>query len=100
LPAELRDGVAQWHAQGFPLRLTCITPSGHSEAGLVERPTDAPWLQVLSDPQGQVHGRYGVTQPGAAYLLRPDQHICARWLHLDAQRLNAALVQATTGEAP
>ena len=100
LPAELRDGVVQWHAQGFPLRLTCITPSGHSEAGLLERPTDAPWLQVLSDPQGQVHGRYGVTQPGAAYLLRPDQHICARWLHLDAQRLNAALVQATTGEAP
>lgn len=100
LPAELRDGVAQWHAQGFPLRLTCITPSGHSEAGLLERPTNAPWLQVLSDPQGQVHDRYGVTQPGAAYLLRPDQHICARWLHLDAQRLNAALVQATTGEAP
>ena len=100
LPAELRDGVVQWHAQGFPLRLTCITPSGHSEAGLLERPTNAPWLQVLSDPQGQVHDRYGVTQPGAAYLLRPDQHICARWLHLDAQRLNVALVQATTGEAP
>jgi 3-(3-hydroxy-phenyl)propionate hydroxylase len=100
LPAELRDGVAQWHAQGFPLRLTCIAPSGHSEAGLVERPTEAPWLQVLSDPQGRVHSRYGVTTPGAAYLLRPDQHICARWLHLDAQSLDAALVQATTGEAP
>ena len=100
LPAELRDGVAQWHAEGFPLRLTCIAPSGHSEAGLVERPTEAPWLQVLSDPQGRVHSRYGVTTPGAAYLLRPDQHICARWLHLDAHSLDAALVQATTGEAP
>ena len=100
LPAELRDGVAQWQAKGFSLRLTCITPSGPSQAGLMESPTDAHWLQVLSDPQGRVHSRYGVTAPGAAYLLRPDQHICARWLHLDAQRLNAALAQATTGEAP
>jgi 3-(3-hydroxy-phenyl)propionate hydroxylase len=99
LPTELHDGVAQWQAQGFPLRLTCITPSGPSVAGLVQSPTDAPWLQVLSDPQGRVHSRYGVTTPGAAYLLRPDQHICARWLRLDAQRLNAALKQATTGEA-
>ncbi|WP_293749716.1 FAD-dependent monooxygenase [Limnohabitans sp. Rim8] len=99
LPTELHDGVAQWQAQGFPLRLTCITPSGPSVAGLVQSPTDVPWLQVLSDPQGRVHSRYGVTTPGAAYLLRPDQHICARWLRLDAQRLNAALKQATTGEA-
>ena len=59
-----------------------------------------PWLQVLSDPQGRVHSRYGVTTPSAAYLLRPDQHICARWLRLDAQRLDAALKQATSGEAP
>ena len=99
LPTELHDGVAQWQAQGFPLRLTCITLFGPPEAGLVKSPTDVPWLQVLSDPQGRVHSRYGVTTPGAAYLLRPDQHICARWLRLDAQRLNAALKQATTGEA-
>jgi 3-(3-hydroxy-phenyl)propionate hydroxylase len=66
---------------------------------MASSPADMPWLQVLSDPQGRVHSRYGVTTPGAAYLLRPDQHICARWLHLDAQGLNSALDQATTGEA-
>jgi 3-(3-hydroxy-phenyl)propionate hydroxylase len=27
-------------------------------------------------------------------LLRPDQHICARWLTLDAARLQAALAKA------
>lgn len=33
----------------------------------------------------------GVPAGGAAYLLRPDQHACARWLTLDASRLQAAL---------
>jgi 3-(3-hydroxy-phenyl)propionate hydroxylase len=99
LPADVVASVAQWRAKGLPLKVTCISPGG-ADAGLVKSPADAPWLQTLCDAQGRVHSRYGVTAPGAAYLLRPDQHICARWLHLDAQRLDAALVQATTGEAP
>ena len=33
----------------------------------------------------------GAAGLGAAYLLRPDQHVCARWLTLDAARLQAAL---------
>ncbi|MDI3511956.1 MAG: 3-(3-hydroxy-phenyl)propionate hydroxylase, partial [Betaproteobacteria bacterium] len=37
---------------------------------------------------------YGVRASGAAYLLRPDQHVCARWLTLDAHRLQAALTAA------
>lgn len=94
LPADVLASVAQWRAKGLPLQVTCIS-QGAPHAGLQPSPADAPWLQALCDAQGRVHSRYG-----AAYLLRPDQHICARWLHLDAQRLDAALVQATTGEAP
>jgi 3-(3-hydroxy-phenyl)propionate hydroxylase len=48
----------------------------------------------LPDTDGHLRQRYGVTNPGAAYLLRPDQHICARWLSLDANRLQAALATA------
>ena len=47
--------------------------------------------QTLADADGRVRQRYGVMVSGAAYLLRPDQHVCARWLTLDATRLQAAL---------
>jgi 3-(3-hydroxy-phenyl)propionate hydroxylase len=54
----------------------------------------------LPDPEGRARARWGVRTDGAAYLLRPDQHVCARWMTLDAHRLSAALQQATTGVAP
>lgn len=47
--------------------------------------------QTLADADGHLRQRYGVQADGAAYLLRPDQHVCARWLTLDATRLQAAL---------
>jgi 3-(3-hydroxy-phenyl)propionate hydroxylase len=45
---------------------------------------------TLADADGHFRQRYGVQASGAAYLLRPDQHVCARWLTLDATRLQAA----------
>mgnify|MGYP006146753871 CR=1 FL=1 len=50
--------------------------------------------QHLPDADGHLRQRYGVPAHGGAYLLRPDQHICARWLTLDATRLQAALNNA------
>ena len=49
---------------------------------------------TLADAEGRVRARYGVQANGAAYLLRPDQHVCARWVTLDATRLQAALQHA------
>jgi 3-(3-hydroxy-phenyl)propionate hydroxylase len=48
--------------------------------------------------KGRVRARYGVLAGGAAYLLRPDQHVCARWMSLDATRLRAALNTVTCFE--
>jgi 3-(3-hydroxy-phenyl)propionate hydroxylase len=45
---------------------------------------------TLGDPQGLLQQRYD-GQPGTVYLLRPDQHVCARWRYTDAARLRAAL---------
>ncbi|MGA7974770.1 MAG: FAD-dependent oxidoreductase [Pseudolabrys sp.] len=43
----------------------------------------------LVDGDGSFAQRFDAT-PGSAYLLRPDQHLCARWRHADAGKIAAA----------
>jgi 3-(3-hydroxy-phenyl)propionate hydroxylase len=43
----------------------------------------------IADPDGVVTQRLDAT-PGAVYLLRPDQHLCARWRKYDAAKVAAA----------
>jgi 3-(3-hydroxy-phenyl)propionate hydroxylase len=81
IPPALRKVVDAAHERGLPLRLTVVA-SGPSVRGAD---------RTLADPQGHFRARYGVRAAGAAYLLRPDQHVCARWITLDATRLQAAL---------
>jgi 3-(3-hydroxy-phenyl)propionate hydroxylase len=51
-------------------------------------------LQLRVVPaEGLAAERYDA-QPGTAYLLRPDQHVCARWRQPDAGRVAAALRRA------
>jgi 3-(3-hydroxy-phenyl)propionate hydroxylase len=80
----LQDVVAQARGRGVPLRVTAVgapTPVQGAD-------------QTLPDSDGRLRQRYGIGASGGAYLLRPDQHVCARWLTLDATRLQAALRQA------
>ena len=45
--------------------------------------------------------RLGLQSKTAALLVRPDQHVCARWNHVTPARLQAALAHATAqGTAP
>ena len=81
LPESLQATIAQARQRGVPLRVLAIG---------AEAPVSGADL-TLPDAQGHCRTRYGVAASGAGYLLRPDQHVCARWLALDAVRLQAAL---------
>ena len=47
----------------------------------------------LLDRSGQVFERYDL-RPGTAYLIRPDQHVCARWREVSADKVEAAIAHA------
>lgn len=53
--------------------------------------------KVLVDATGLLSERYD-GQPGTCYLIRPDQHVAARWRAFDANKFNAALARATAQE--
>ena len=48
----------------------------------------------LEDPRGIAAQRYDAKH-GTVYLLRPDQHVAARWRALDAPKVKAAVARAT-----
>ena len=84
LPAALLDVVKAQRRRGVPVKVVAIGAA---------QPVAGADL-ALPDADGHVRARYGVQASGAAYLLRPDQHVCARWLTLDATRLQAAFAAA------
>ena len=54
--------------------------------------------QVLIDVKGLLHQRYAATS-GSYHLLRPDQHLTARWQQFDLNRILHA-VQTAIGNSP
>lgn len=83
IPDELGAVVQELRGQGVPLRVIAVG-------------APAPVLGAddsLADANGHLRERYGL-KVGGAYLLRPDQHVCARWLRLDAPRLRGSLINA------
>jgi 3-(3-hydroxy-phenyl)propionate hydroxylase len=54
---------------------------------------------VTLPPAGLAAERYDA-MPGTVYLLRPDQHVCARWRRFDAVRVRRAVARALCREEP
>jgi 3-(3-hydroxy-phenyl)propionate hydroxylase len=86
-----RDGwLLEQLGRGFVL--LSFGPAAPVSAGRVS----AGVLQVgteLLDPLGLLAQRYD-GQPGTVYLIRPDQHVAARWRQFDAAQVQAALRRA------
>ena len=80
VPPELMRVVQARRQAGVTVRVVAVGAASAVEGA------DLTW----ADADGHFRRRYGVQASGAAYLLRPDQHVCARWLTLDATRLDAA----------
>jgi len=49
---------------------------------------------LIEDEDGLLAQRYDA-KPNTCYLVRPDQHICARWRTFDLTRVRAAIARAT-----
>ncbi len=71
-------------AAPFPVRVVLINPIHDPPEGVI----------ALRDPSGFVLERYE-GRPGTTYLIRPDQHVAARWRVFERDAIEAALATAT-----
>jgi 3-(3-hydroxy-phenyl)propionate hydroxylase len=88
-PAALPEATEQSYkalAQGaIPIDVVLVSPvAGDAPKG----------LRVLVDRAGRYAERYD-SVAGTVYLVRPDQHVVARWRAFDADHIQAALARAT-----
>ncbi|MBY4947491.1 FAD-dependent monooxygenase [Cupriavidus respiraculi] len=93
LRPEALTALAGIDTQGVPLRVLCVVPRASAPTLL------SPDAVVVEDTEGLIARRYD-GQPGTCYLLRPDQHVCARWRDVDAAGIEAALRRALCRQAP
>jgi 3-(3-hydroxy-phenyl)propionate hydroxylase len=71
------------------VKTVCVALAGTRSAA------SAPEIVQLEDAHDVLWQRYDA-HDGTLYLIRPDQHVCARWRGFDRAALAAALARATT----
>lgn len=87
LSAETKDCLAEAAQYQFPVLRILIT-TGKNEPSRTEADL------VIEDSDGHFATIYGATAQ-SAYLVRPDQHVCARWKNINTDKLRRALITAT-----
>ncbi|WP_175922372.1 FAD-dependent oxidoreductase [Burkholderia latens] len=86
LPGDAAALVQALDGLALPVRPVLVVPAGHAQpvAG----------VDVVEDVDGFAAQRYDA-KPGTFYLLRPDQHVCARMRTLERQAIADALARAS-----
>lgn len=87
LPAKAVDDLQTLAEMRIPVHSIVVVPAG------VHAPSIA-GITVIRDVQGLIAKRFDA-KPGTFYLLRPDQHVCARWRSLHASAVHSAVLVAT-----
>jgi 3-(3-hydroxy-phenyl)propionate hydroxylase len=85
--AACAERLAAFASLSVPVRSLIVVPRGAAVSA-------APGVTVVEDVEGIVTHRFDA-RPGTFYMLRPDQHVCARWRALDAASIQAAINRAT-----
>ena len=75
--SELRDA-------DIPVEALLVTSQSDSDSDIT----------TIEDCEGLIAKRYDA-QPGTVYLIRPDQHVAARWRSLDVSQVKQAVKRAT-----
>ncbi len=80
--SALHQAVAALRERGVPIKLVLMSASGTPQAAAD---------QVLHDPAGRACQRFGIERGSGFYLVRPDHHVCGRWMSLGATSLSRAV---------
>jgi 3-(3-hydroxy-phenyl)propionate hydroxylase len=97
-PVVLANGTPAWllHELGSGFTVLAAVVDRASLAGIDGHGFDVAVLTIggdLRDETGLLTRRYDL-HPGTVYLLRPDQHVCARWRVANADQIGAAIRHA------
>ena len=88
IAADLIQELQDCRVRGLAVRLFVVAADAKLAAAVGTQ------ARVLIDCKGRFKERYDAVH-GTAYLVRPDQHVAARWRTASRERLVAALARAT-----
>lgn len=82
IPGDLQAQAQAIRSSGVPFQIIAVAQNAQTSISGAD--------QLIEDTSGHIGSKYGITLNGA-YLVRPDQHICARWQQLSAEQLHTAV---------
>ena len=88
LSTDTEEALASVASGPIPIKTIVVVPKGIS---FRNSPLEC---AVVEDSEGLLWQRFDA-RAGTFYLVRPDQHVCARWRRFDVGATRAALARAT-----